>query len=494
MRNSDDTYDNHEEVEAAVQRYEASLLTGTTPYFDVEEYLMIIDYYMMNDRIDEALKAYNSASKLHGGDPELVLMKARIDIAQGNFKQALKRLEPISELLSDNCDYYLTKAAAILELDNDADVIDLFNKALETIGDGTPDEMYDIFSDIASIYEHVHQYENAVLFYKKALEFADDDAVELIFKIGFCIECLGRWDEAIKYYNEAIDINPFSELAWYNIGIAYGRMGDFDKAIEAYNYAIALDPSFSDAIFNKGNAYCNSQKYAEALECYTEYLQIFPESISARCYMGECYVHLGEIDKAEEIYDNILREQSDTCTDAWFGKAMVCGAREQYEKGIEMLHKLLSIDNEHDLAWFRLGVFNLMLDKNADALIAFEKSLELNKYNVDAWRNTSLILILENNYKLAEEKLEEAVELYLPDEPQLLYTLAAVAFMLDDEEKCLRTFKKAFNIAPDLQYFFLSMVPKYRLPAEIKKMCRLNKRKKKKNDNNINNNTEDNEQ
>ena len=495
MHNSDDWYDD-KEVEEAVSRYEAAKLIGNSQYFDVEEYLMIIDYYMVNDRQDEAVEACASAMRLHGEEPELVLMRARIDIHQGNAAKALESIMPLESMLSDDYGYYLTKASALLDLERDG-FAECFEKVLELIEDESPELREDIFDEMGEMLERARLYPEARSFYEMAVEEFPENLV-FLFKLGFCYECLSKPEKAVELYNKAIDVDPFSESAWYNIGIAYNRMGEYDKALEAYNYAIALDPSFSDAIFNRGNTFCNAGRYAEALECYQEYLQIYPDSVSAKCYSGECYIQLGRIDEADECYNKILSEHSGNNAEAWYGKAMVYSARGETKKAVEALETLLKIDNEHDTAWFHLGRLYFILERNHDAIEAFEESLKLKKYNSAAWQNLALLLIMRHDYGEAIERLETALEFFLPDDSTLLYTLAAAEFLAGNVQSCMHDFKKAFNSDPDMIGDFLSLVPKSRMPIELKKLCNLNRKRvgKRSKDNNQddNKNIDENEQ
>ena len=495
MHNSDDWYDD-KEVEEAVSRYEASKLTGGSQYFDVDEYLMIIDYYMVNDRQDEAIEACAKAMRLHGDEPELVLMRARIDIHQGNAEKALESILPLENMLSDDYGYYLTKASALLDLERDG-FDECFEKVFELIEDESSELREDIFDEMGEMLERARLYPEARSFYEMAVEEFPENLV-FLFKLGFCYECLSKPEKAIELYNKAIDVDPFSESAWYNIGIAYNRMGEYDKALEAYNYAIALDPSFSDAIFNRGNTFCNAGRYSEALECYQEYLQIYPDSVSAKCYSGECYIQLGRIDEADECYNKILSEHGGNNAEAWYGKAMVFSARGETKKAIEALETLLKIDNEHDTAWFHLGRLYFMLERNHDAIEAFEESLKLNKYNSAAWQNLALLLIMRHEYGEAIERLETALEFFLPDDSTLLYTLAAAEFLAGNVQSCMHDFKKAFNSDPDMIGDFLSLVPKSRMPIELKKLCNQNRKRvgKRSKDNNQddNKNIDENEQ
>jgi len=50
------------------------------------------------------------------------------------------------------------------------------------------------------------------------------------------------------------ELDPNSDLAWYNLAIALGREDRFVEAIEAYDRCIAISPSLADAYLQK--AYC----------------------------------------------------------------------------------------------------------------------------------------------------------------------------------------------------------------------------------------------
>lgn len=50
----------------------------------------------------------------------------------------------------------------------------------------------------------------------------------------------GNYEEAISYFNKALDINPNMNEAWYNMGIAYGREKNKYKALECYQKAAQL--------------------------------------------------------------------------------------------------------------------------------------------------------------------------------------------------------------------------------------------------------------
>jgi tetratricopeptide (TPR) repeat protein len=62
------------------------------------------------------------------------------------------------------------------------------------------------------------------------------------FSKGNTLYSLGRMEDAIKAYDQAIALDSQFAAAWSNKGVALSNLDKYDEAIEAYDRALAIDP------------------------------------------------------------------------------------------------------------------------------------------------------------------------------------------------------------------------------------------------------------
>ena len=91
--------------------------------------------------------------------------------------------------------------------------------------------------------------EEAVDAYRKVLEFNSGAAGALV-NLGTIHYRLRKFDEAEKYYLDAIEADPAYPLAQFNLGNLYDEQNRLPEALDYYRRALALNPRYADAHFN----------------------------------------------------------------------------------------------------------------------------------------------------------------------------------------------------------------------------------------------------
>ena len=130
----------------------------------------------------------------------------------------------------------------------------------------------------------------------------------------------GHYDEAIKFYNQALHIDPFNYDALYHKGVSYQYMGDVQSAGYCYYDAIVAEPLHIKAMLNMATL---NQKYGSLDSAVAFYLQaesvfeklrrfpttdnkcVFyhPHSVMIQYNLALAYFQLDQLDKVKTNID-----------------------------------------------------------------------------------------------------------------------------------------------------------------------------------------------
>ena len=164
---------------------------------------------------------------------------------------------------------------------------------------------------------------------------------------------------------------------WVAKGDDYSSNEFYDDAIKAYNKAIEIDPNATMAWYNKGINLKNLGKYNEAIECFNKTIELNPQYFSAYSSMGETLSYLGKKEEAITAYDEAIRINPNFSL-AWNNKGSVLLDLGKNEEGLKCIDKALEIDPRNALAWFNKGATSGNLGRNEEALQYLNKALEIN--------------------------------------------------------------------------------------------------------------------
>ena len=135
--------------------------------------------------------------------------------------------------------------------------------------------------------------------------------------LGACYGNTRKCYEAIRYYEQEIDINNQLNLhrraatGMCNIGLMYKYLGNYNKALEYYQKALEMDMACSDSLdiarsFNNiGSLYYSWSKYDKAIEYYKQSLTI-KEKLADTIGIAVTLNNIGMVCYYWRKYDNAL--------------------------------------------------------------------------------------------------------------------------------------------------------------------------------------------
>jgi len=105
---------------------------------------------------------------------------------------------------------------------------------------------------------------------------------ETLFKMGYVLAEQKRYDEALEYYKEALDLDPDNLYLHQAMASAYRSMDEFASARNHLNKSLGIDESNPVTYYNYGNLLVDMKHFDEAKDMYKKALELNPELEEAK--------------------------------------------------------------------------------------------------------------------------------------------------------------------------------------------------------------------
>ncbi len=158
-----------------------------------------------------------------------------------------------------------------------------------------------------------------------------------------------EYDEAIKCYDKAIELDPKYSNAYNNKGWTLFKKEEYDEAIKCYDKAIELDPNCSGAYSNKGLALLKKEEYDEAIECCDKAIELDPNNSGAYSNKTAALIELDRFDEVIEQCEIAIKLDPKNKS-VHNNKGVALYKQEKYDEAIKCYNKALEIDPNFKLA------------------------------------------------------------------------------------------------------------------------------------------------
>jgi tetratricopeptide (TPR) repeat protein len=119
------------------------------------------------------------------------------------------------------------------------------------------------------------------------------DVAESLYRSGIESLWLGNYDNAVGYFENAVNKNPKRAEAWVQVGYCKVKQGKIQEAVRAYQQALQLKPSDAEIHNKLGDAYYYSGRLRDALEAYSEAARLRPDSAETFYNLAIAYFESG---------------------------------------------------------------------------------------------------------------------------------------------------------------------------------------------------------
>ena len=416
-----------EDYNLSLSKFESMLKTNKVLFFDSEEFEDIILHYMDIGKPSLAKKALKLALEQHPKSTGLKLVQVEMLVFEDKLDVAEKMLNELYALEPTNEEIYIQKANICSKRDNHEKAVEYLKIALKYT-----DDYADVYNLIGMEYLFMDELEMAKENFIKCLE-EDPEEQSSLYNVIYCFEFLEQYQEAITFLTSYIDKNPYSEIAWHQLGRLNYSIKDYEAAQTAFDYATIIDDQFMGAFMEKAKSLERLNRLEEAIENYKETIRLEDPTSYALLRMGKCYEKLGNEVEALKYYNQTVHE--DPLLDkGWIAITDLYFKKKNYQKALFFVNKALAIDSENKLYWKRYAAINRALNFYEEAELGFRKAVEYGDFELDTWIYWVDLLQFLGEFDSAIITLLQACE-YYPEEYGIEYRLAGLYFMLQDVEK-----------------------------------------------------------
>ncbi|HSD05936.1 tetratricopeptide repeat protein [Flavobacterium sp.] len=430
-----------EDYNLSLSKFESMLKTNKVLFFDSEEFEEIILHYLDMGKSALAKKALKLALEQHPRSSGLKLVQVEMLIYDDKLEIAEKLLNELFAIEPTNEEIYIQKANICSKRDQHEKAVEMLKIALQYT-----DDYADVYNLIGMEYLFMDNLELAKENFIKCLEedFEDQSA---LYNVVYCFEFLDQNEEAIAYLNKYINKNPYSEIAWHQLGRLYYGIKEYESAIRAFDYATLIDEEFLGAFMEKAKALERLKKYDLAIESYNRTLELDDATSYALLRIGKCYEKLGNKVLALKYFNKTVH-QDPLLDKGWIAITDFYVRQKNYQKALFFVNKAIAIDNQNKLYWKRFAAINKQMNLFEEAEFGYRKAVEFGDYQLDTWLFWVDILQFLGEFESAIQTLLQASE-YFPEENEVEYRLAGLYFMISDNIKAKFHLSNALRLNPE---------------------------------------------
>ena len=321
-------------------------------------------------------------------------------------------------------------------LENDAQRAFDIMRTIERDEDVDPDYFLTLGSCLAALgksEEAVENYFNALPF------FEEDEKFDLFNAIAYEYQCLQKYDLALEFYKKALAFADDADTIYHEIRCCYLSAGRKEDAFNYFQSLIDDDPYNAKAWTNIGDIYRMQGQYEESIDPYEYALSIDPEDLWTNMHLADIYYDLGRYKEAIDTLEEALRNGVETSMirttlgDCYYRLNDLETAEEHFKRAID-------INPTAGGGYAGLGYVCSDRGSSRKAIKYFEKARELEPWETDYLYSIATDYMKLKEFDKALEQLRKIQEM-TPNDPDAYFYIADLYGQQDKVDEAINTIK-----------------------------------------------------
>ena len=456
MREEDEAYFNDPEFLENLQKYEQACKNGESVYMDAEDLTDIAEYYMTQNREEEANQAISLALSLHPNSVDPLIFLARQQMFHDHLEEAIRIAESIPD--QNDRETIFLWAELLIRSDRPEEALELIEAKVEDLDEDKAMFLYDAacifmdYQDCQTALRLTKRLEEEYPKYKKLKKLKTDLLMNM-----------EKYDEAIALLQDVLEEQPFSILAWKAIAEAHIGKCNYSEALDSVEYCLALNPKYTQALMIKAHCLFHLNHLTQAHEIYQQLKEITPED--GRLYYMDAITltNIGRLDEAKKALAQALEyvhENDEERVQLLMHKAYIESKCHNIDEALKALEEAmqLSKDNSFGMEFHLLtGEILLENDRVKEAAEQFEIAYNESENKQETLLTIGIAYAETMHYGTALSLLETFMEEYKGKEGVVAIPYLAYCYkQMHDQENFLKYLRKAVSADREITEFLFA--------------------------------------
>ena len=239
----------------------------------------------------------------------------------------------------------------------------------------TSEEVLSLMTE-SKIYQENKKYSDALIKINEAI-ILDNKNAELYYLRGEIHFALNKYNESLKDYEKAIEINPDSKESLNGKILSVAFMGELKDALDLADEAIKNSPSDPNFYYSRGIINLERGKYVKASEDFDQDLSLGDKNEFRNfLYRGVAKLNLQEYDEALEDL-NMAVDLDSKSASAYHTRGRIYYEKREYEDAIKDFETSLNFNPQNEVAYYNLGMTYYKMEDLDKACRYFNESCSM---------------------------------------------------------------------------------------------------------------------
>lgn len=252
---------------------------------------------------------------------------------------------------------------------------------------------------------------------------------------------------SIQYFNQVIKLKPYLAEPYLLRGIAKVQLSDYQGSLLDLNKAIERNPFHPGAYYTRGYIYRQLQDYEAAERDFTSALVHAPENHTYKLLRADVRAEMEHYNEALEDIDYLMRHEPKSAS-LHFEKGVIELAQKDTLSALNSFQQATNLEPYNSGNWSALGMLNLLIGKEDEAIIDLSKSISLGSKWAGDYVNRSILYHRRNNFRGALDDLDKAIQLS-PNDGNIYFNRGILRQQVGDYNRAENDLRRAGELNPE---------------------------------------------